>query len=199
MKAIRKAGLQLIYKHGYEAMNLRELASEVGIRAGSLYNHISSKQELLFILIRDHLEDVHRAAEKSLGGINEPVERLRAFINFHGTYHMHKKREVYISNFELRNLEPKNYATIVALRSLHEHRLKAILDEGVARGVFQRTDTRIATLAILAMLTGVCVWYRSSGRLSKQEIIDIHMNLVFQGILPRGAVSPDEYASVRSS
>ncbi len=50
MEAIRKAGLRLIFEHGYAAMSLRQLASEVGIQAGSLYNHIATKQELLFDL-----------------------------------------------------------------------------------------------------------------------------------------------------
>ena len=52
LEAIRKAGLRLIFEHGYEAMSLRQLAAEVGIQAGSLYNHIATKQELLFVLIR---------------------------------------------------------------------------------------------------------------------------------------------------
>ena len=51
MEAIRKAGLRLIFEHGYAAMSLRQLAAEVGIQSGSLYNHISTKQELLFDLI----------------------------------------------------------------------------------------------------------------------------------------------------
>src|SRR4051812_41956512 len=55
LEAIRKAGLRLIFEHGYSAMSLRDLAAEVGIQVGSLYNHISTKQELLFELVQDHV------------------------------------------------------------------------------------------------------------------------------------------------
>jgi len=55
LEAIRKAGLRLIFEHGYAAMSLRDLAAEVGIQVGSLYNHISTKQELLFDLVQDHV------------------------------------------------------------------------------------------------------------------------------------------------
>src|SRR5215510_14723697 len=58
MEAIRKAGLRLIFEHVYAAMSLRQLAAEVGIQAGSLYNHISTKQELLFDLIQDHINEL---------------------------------------------------------------------------------------------------------------------------------------------
>src|SRR5258707_613564 len=34
MEAIRKAGLRLIFEHGYSAMSLRQLAAAVGIPAG---------------------------------------------------------------------------------------------------------------------------------------------------------------------
>jgi AcrR family transcriptional regulator len=97
MEAIRKAGLRLIFEHGYEAMSLRQLAAEVGIQAGSLYNHISTKQELLFDLIQDHINELLRQLDRALDGKQAPEERLRAFVAFHVTYHMTRKREVFIA------------------------------------------------------------------------------------------------------
>ncbi|MFD6064927.1 TetR/AcrR family transcriptional regulator [Rhodococcus wratislaviensis] len=44
--AAREAAARLFYEHGYEATSLRTVASEVGIQVGSLYNHISGKEEL---------------------------------------------------------------------------------------------------------------------------------------------------------
>src|SRR5215213_2478157 len=116
LEAIRKAGLRLIFEHGYAAMSLRDLAAEVGIQSGSLYNHISTKQELLFDLIHDHINELLRQLDRALQGKQRPVEKLRAFTAFHVTYHMTRKREVFIANSELRSLEPKNYEAIVALR-----------------------------------------------------------------------------------
>ena len=132
MEAIRKAGLRLIFEHGYAAMSLRQLAAEVGIQSGSLYNHISTKQELLFDLIRDHINELLRQLDRALQGKQRPVDKLRAFTAFHVTYHMTRKREVFIANSELRSLEPKNYEAIVALRGAYEQRLAEILSEGVA-------------------------------------------------------------------
>ena len=108
MEAIRRAGLRLIFERGYEAMSLRQLAAEVGIQAGSLYNHFSTKQELLFGLIQDHINELLRQLDRALEGKEDPPERLRAFVAFHVTYHMTRKREVFIANSELRSLEPKN-------------------------------------------------------------------------------------------
>jgi AcrR family transcriptional regulator len=66
LEAIRKAGLRLIFEHGYEAMSLRHLAAEVGIQVGSLYNHISTKQQLLFDLVQDHINELLRQLDLAL-------------------------------------------------------------------------------------------------------------------------------------
>jgi AcrR family transcriptional regulator len=184
MEAIRKAGLRLIFEHGYEAMSLRQLAAEVGIQAGSLYNHISTKQELLFDLIQDHINELLRQLDRALDGKQAPEERLRAFVAFHVTYHMTRKREVFIANSELRSLEPKNYETIVALRGAYEQRLAAILADGVEQGAFEVGDVQVATFAIIALLTGLCSWYRPGGRLTREAIVAAHEKLVLSGVSP---------------
>ncbi|MGY3603534.1 MULTISPECIES: TetR/AcrR family transcriptional regulator [unclassified Bradyrhizobium] len=190
LEAIRKAGTRLIFEHGYEAMSLRQLAAEVGIQAGSLYNHISTKQELLFDLVQHHINELLRQLDLALDGKSGPEEKIRAFVAFHVSYHMTRKREVYIANSELRSLEPKNYAAVIALREAYERRLADILEEGVAQGVFELVDVQVATFAILAMLTGPCTWYRPGGRLSKEAIIATHEKLVLSGIAPQAAAPP---------
>ena len=182
LAAIREAGLDLIHAHGYEAMSLRGLAARVGLQPGSLYNHIRTKQELLFVLIHDHMTALHREVEAALAGITDPRAQLEAFTAFHLTYHIERKREVFIGSSEIRSLEPENRATIVALRQAYENRLCAILEEGSRQGLFAIGDVRVTAYAILAMLTGICTWYEPKGRIGRAELIDIHTRLVLDGV-----------------
>ncbi|KJC35507.1 TetR family transcriptional regulator [Bradyrhizobium sp. LTSP885] len=188
LEAIRKAGVRLIFEQGYEAMSLRQLAAEVGIQAGSLYNHISTKQELLFDLVQDHINDLLRQLDLALEGKTDPVERLRSFVAFHVTYHMTRKREVFIANSELRSLEPKNYDVVVTLRGAYEQRLAQILADGVSEGAFEVVDIQVATFAIIALLTGLCTWYRPGGRLTKEAIVAAHEKLVLSGVAPQAVL-----------
>ena len=190
MEAIRKAGLKLIYEHGYEAMSLRALASEVGIQVGSLYNHISTKHDLLYDLIKSHMDDLMAHLDRALGGIADPVERLRAFTSFHVTYHIVRKREVFIGYSELRSLDPNQHDEIVGLRRGYEDRLVAILEAGKAAGVFELGDSRVAAYGILAMLTGVCTWFRPHGRLSREQVIETYSDMVLKGLVPQGDLPP---------
>ncbi|MBP2426831.1 MULTISPECIES: TetR/AcrR family transcriptional regulator [Bradyrhizobium] len=195
LEAIRKAGVRLIFEHGYEAMSLRQLAAEVGIQAGSLYNHISTKQDLLFDLVQDHINDLLRELDLALEGKADPAEKLRAFVAFHVTYHMTRKREVFIANSELRSLDAKNYDAVVALRGAYEQRLAQILTDGVSDGVFEVVDIQVATFAILALLTGLCTWYRPGGRLTRDAIIAAHEKLVLSGVAPQAAIGQASHGS----
>lgn len=109
-------------------------------------------------------------------------ERLDAFIEFHVRYHSTKPKEVFIANMEMRSLAPEDRKTIVAMRKRYEGILRQILKDGVVEGLFSVPDARVATYAILAMLTGLTAWYQESGRLSKEELVACYGKLVMSGV-----------------
>lgn len=182
LEAINTAGLQLIYEHGYEAMSLRHLATEVGIQVGSLYNHMSTKQDLLFSLLRSHMESLLEQLTLALDGCSDPEAALKAFVAFHVHYHIARKREVFICYSELRSLSPDNYETIVAMRRVYEKRLIDILERGAAEGRFRTEDAPVAAYGILSMLTGVCTWFRPKGRLTAQQVADQYTAMVVSAV-----------------
>jgi AcrR family transcriptional regulator len=182
-RAIRRAGLSLIFEHGYEAVSLRQLAAKAGIQAGSLYNHIKTKQELLFDLIKVHMEELLAALEAELAGKENPRDALEAFITFHVDYHIARKQEVFISYSEMRSLEPKNNKIIVGLRRRYESRLIRILDEGKLQGQFTVADTRFAAYGILSMLTGVCTWFDPQGRLTAKDVLSLYRDMLLNGLI----------------
>ncbi|MEM8730703.1 MAG: TetR/AcrR family transcriptional regulator [Pseudomonadota bacterium] len=174
---IRDAALRLFAEHGYAAVSMRQIASEVGVQAGALYNYTADKQSLLAGLMRSHLEDLlaERAARPGEG---DPLSRLEAFVRFHIQYHLQRPESVFIAYMELRNLSPENFREIEALRKAYEDELEAILRDGVAARVFDVPDLKVATLAVIAMLTGVNNWYRDSGRLTREEVLVTYCDMV---------------------
>lgn len=184
LEAIREAGADLIYRHGYEAMSLRALAAAVGVQVGSLYNHIKTKQDLLFFLMRSHMEQL-LAERDGCAGVFPPVSppaRLRAFVEFHLGFHLTRKRDISLANFELRSLEAENYAVIVAMRADYERTLTDILTAGRESGDFAAPEPRLAAFGILSMLTGACMWYRPEGRLSKADIIAAYADMATKSV-----------------
>lgn len=178
---VRAAALKLFARHGYAAVSMRQIAREVGVQAGALYLYTPDKQTLLFDLMRGHMEELLAAwAEIDKG--RTATERLEDFVRFHIRFHLDRPEEVFLAYMELRNLEPGNFTAIEALRHAYEDELETIIRDGQEEGKFQVPDTRLATMAVIAMLTGVTTWYREGGRLSRDRVERIYWNMVRRAV-----------------
>lgn len=174
---IREAAQALFAQHGYAAVSMRQIAAEVGVQVGALYNYTSDKQSLLFDLMSSHLDDLLSARAEDQTEA-DPMQALEQFTRFHIRFHARRPDAVFIAYMELRNLTPENFATIEAMRRRYEDGLSAILREGQAQGAFRIQDARVATMAIIAMLTGVNTWFRKTGRLSLSEVEEIYWDMM---------------------
>jgi AcrR family transcriptional regulator len=173
---IRTAALELFAKHGFAAVSMRQIASEVGVQAGALYNYTPDKQSLLFDLMQSHMTELLVALPDEDAA--PPLEMLEQFVRFHIAFHHERPEAVFIAYMELRNLTPENFALIEDLRGQYENRLQNILIAGQASGAWTVKDAKIATFAVIAMLTGVNTWFRSEGRLSLSEVQDQYWQMV---------------------
>ncbi len=176
---VRAAALRLFARDGYAAVSMRAIAGEVGVQAGALYNYTPDKQSLLYDLMRGHMDNLLAEMPKGKG---TSLDQLRDFVMFHIQFHADRPDEVFIAYMELRNLSPENFTAIEALRRRYEDHLEAILRDGMAQGVFDVADTKIATLAVIAMLTGVNTWFSAGGRLSLDEVTAQYWDMVRKAV-----------------
>ena len=171
------AATRLIARHGYAAVTMRQIAAEVGVQAGALYLYTPDKQTLLFDIMRAHMEDLLSEVKRvDLDGSAKAA--LERFTRFHIDFHLDRVDEVFVAYMELRSLSPENFAALEKLRKRYELTLRGILERGVADGVFRPQDPQVATRALIAMLTGLTVWYRPTGALGREAIADHYWAMV---------------------
>ena len=178
--AVSRAALVLFARHGYAAVSMRQIASEIGIQAGALYNYFPTKQAILRELMVSHLEGLILAWEERVKFKQHAssVGLLEEFVRFHISYHLDRQDEVFIAYMELRNLEEEPAREVQALRQQYERFLRDILRSGVSNNEFAIADVPVTAMAIISMLTGVNNWFRYGGRLEPQEIEDIHVEMI---------------------
>ena len=184
-----KTALRLFAQYGYAAVSMRQIAKDVGVQVGALYNYTPDKQTLLFTIMRHHMKSLLSAWEARPQS-EDPVVRLKDFIQFHLNFHLHKTDEVFVAYMELRNLSDENFAVIEGLRRRYELILEHILVLGANAGVFHISDARVTTLALIGMLKEVGTWYRPDGRLNSREIINIYQDMVAHFLGVDGPVIP---------
>jgi AcrR family transcriptional regulator len=168
---MKRAATRLIAKHGFEGMNLRMLADEIGVKAGSFYNHIDNKQSLLHELLTDTMQELLAGLDTALAPATDPLDALKRFVAFHIEFHAVRRDAVFIGNAELRSLNPEQLAEVVGMRDAYENRLRQILRQGEAAGLFKPGDVKVASYALIAMLSGVCNWYSPEGRKTVAQLV----------------------------
>jgi len=179
---IRECAEKLFATHGYAAVSMRQIAGSVGVQAAALYNHFPNKQALLEDLMVSHMQSLIAAWQAEAAGSGDAVAGLEQFARFHIHYHAGRSDAVFISYMELRNLNPDSFSRVEKLRKTYEGFVTTILEQGRNSSEFDVADTRIAAMALIAMLTGVNTWYRQRGRLSLSEIEDIYTNMVLRSV-----------------
>ncbi|MDR7031766.1 TetR/AcrR family transcriptional regulator [Mesorhizobium sp. BE184] len=164
--AIRDAATGLIARFGYEAMSMRQLAAEVGVQAAALYRYFPTKEDLLFALMRGHMEALADAWQKARPSSRDPAIRLAAYVENHIAFHVRRRHSTHVSNMELRSLSPERLTHILKMRAAYEKELRAILRDGAEQGLFAIEDIGLTAMALIQMITGVIVWFRPGDRLS---------------------------------
>ena len=181
---VRQSAERLFARHGYAAVSMRQLASDVGVQVGTIYNYTKDKQALLFAIMSEHMTELLQAWGRE-GQTIDPIDQLSQFLNFHLDYHLARRDAVFIAYMELRNLDAANFAQIETLRRQYEDALEQILIAGKNAKAFDIADTRITTLAIIGMLTEVVTWYRPDGRLKLDEVKSRYREMVLRMVMPR--------------
>ena len=176
--AVREAAANLFYQRGYAATSLREIASEVGIQVGSLYNHIDGKAELLRNIMVKIMDDLLAAMVDATKDAGDPVERLERALDCHIRFHATHSRDVFIGNTELRSLAAEDRKLVIERRDEYEKLLRSLVQDVCDGGYGDAVDVRLQGFAIVAIGTHMAAWYKPSGSMSLDEVVDVYTKTI---------------------
>lgn len=179
------AATHLFGDKGYRATTMRDIASEVGVLAGSLYAHIDSKESLLLEIVTDAFDPFTRLADYLEQSSEPPDVRLRTAIEEHVRAVADSRERTLVVLHQWRYLTGAHYTRIVDMRRRYEDAFSATLEEGVASGIFGPLDVRIATFTILGVLNWVPEWFSSKGPQTVDEVAHGLADTLLLGLLRR--------------
>jgi AcrR family transcriptional regulator len=162
--AVIDTACQLFAERGYRGTSMKDIAETLGVRAPSLYNHVTSKQDILFATMDKAMDRALDAQEDALAGVADVAGQLRAATESLVLDFLRNPAEVTVCNTEVRSLDPANRAAIVAKRDRYAGRVRAIIAAGCREGRFQTENPQLAAFAVLEMGNGAKSWFRPSGR-----------------------------------
>ena len=173
-RVIREQATDLFFDKGFAATTLREVAAASGVKVGSLYNHIASKEDLLQQILAGIIDDLVELQQQALATEGDSVEVLRAVVDCHIRFHAERAKAAYIGNTSLRSLPEAAREEIVTKRNDYERIIQSLIEQVAADGLGSVVDARLHTFSIVSQGTQVATWYHPEGRLTLDEVVAAH-------------------------
>ena len=181
-KEILAFAAKIFAEKGYDRATLQQIADAVGMKKGSLYYYISSKEDLLFQITDSMIDYWIKEQEKMLKAAISPEEKLRQAMKTHVNLLAGDFERLCVFLHEYKSLTPAWREKIIAKRNEYEDLFYQIIEEGIKTGAFRPLDVKVVTLAIMGMGNWLYQWYSPAGRLSIGQIAQVFYDLVMQGL-----------------
>ncbi|HMI99895.1 MAG TPA: TetR/AcrR family transcriptional regulator [Gaiellaceae bacterium] len=186
---LTREAARLFAEKGYHGTSIGDLAKAMGVQKGSLYAHISSKEDLLYEAMRDGADAFHAALDAIPDDLTA-MEKIRLALRGHLRVVAEQLDVATVFMREWRYLEGERSTEILNERRRYEDRVRALFREGRELGEL-RTDLDDATAALLTLSAANWAYtWLQPGR-DTDELADRFCALLLDGM--RG------YATARNS
>ncbi len=175
LRRLQEAALIGFCERGYHGLSTRDLAVATGVRASSVYAHVTAKEDLLYQLVTMGHEEHNELLRKALMGSGpDPRDQMRALVKAHVVMHATYPLLARVCNKELHALSAANAERVMRIRLDSEQMLLDVVKRGVETGAFHVADPWLAVAAIGAMGIRIAEWFEPGGPRSVEEVSDTY-------------------------
>ena len=182
------AAAEVLYRNGYEATTMKDIAAQVNLTAASLYHHFKNKDFLILNVLEVGIDYTIAKLEAVANADISNAEKLAGMIRSHVVSVAGNVAVGAAMVFEIRTVlnvsgkdgDDKFMAEFgerrdrfFARRDYFESLFRKVLQAGIEAGEFRALDADIVTKAILGAHNWVGVWFRTGGRLTGEEVADV--------------------------
>ncbi|HKZ12739.1 MAG TPA: TetR family transcriptional regulator [Solirubrobacterales bacterium] len=168
-------------ENGYEDTKWADVATAVGLGPTALYHYFESKQQCLFEILVEAIEDAQEEFARLTGGAF--AEALPALLR--GTFERDDRavcraRVLVAEQGLVRHPRPapreeEARVRAFALVKAYEADWRDFLAGGMEVGAIPRTDPDLLARALIGIHNSVWHWYRPQGRLGLDQVADFYV------------------------
>ena len=175
----------LFYKKGYEKTTIRDISRHLGMTNAGLYHHFKNKQEMLFDIMKDPLEEALVTMRRELPNIKNGEEKITWIIRAHIKYYSENKSQTKVLVHERSALEAK-YAKIIGEKETeYVEFIKQVVGQIIKKNSHISITTEVATFCLLGMLNWLVHWYNPRGKVSPDGLASNITTIFLKGIKGR--------------
>lgn len=177
---IIKTAAKLFKEKGYSAVSMRDIAKALDIKASSLYNHISGKQELLTVLVLPVAEAFTEGMEWVIAEEISSLMKIEKLIEHQIDVTLQYAMAMAVVNNDWMHLEGENLMRFENMRNRYEANFRNIINEGIANKEFNPAHSEVILFSILSTLRNLYLWHEKRGKLDvnllKRDMVYVLVN-----------------------
>lgn len=178
---IIKTAAKLFKEKGFSAVTMRDLASALGIKAASLYNHISSKQDILNSIIISIAEEFTEGMEIVQKSDTSCIDKLQQIVALHVDISSQNIYGMASLNNDWMHLE-EQLEYYLKLRHDYEEDFRNILKEGIHSKEIVEQQLDVMLFSMLSTLRSLYLWIPKKEDLNPKELANNLSNVLINGI-----------------
>ena len=178
---IIQTAAQLFKEKGFSAVTMRDLATTMGMKAASLYNHISSKQEILKEIIISLAEEFTNGMEQINNSNQSSIQKLKDIIALHINITSKNTYGMASLNNDWMHLEGQ-LQYYLELRTNYENDFRNILIDGVSKNEIIDLDIETMLFSLLSTLRSLYLWIPKKEDLNFEELSKNLSTILISGI-----------------
>lgn len=180
---ILEVATRLFKQNGFAGTSMQIVSDEVGLLKGSLYYYVSSKEELLFEVLRDlHqggvqiIEDITFESADPLAELTNYLRRLTIYAGEH-----RDRLRIFLRDFHF--VPAVHQEKIIAERDMYERAAFRLIEEGKAAGLIDPSiNSKVAAFSILGSTSVTHEWYRPDGPVALEAIGEQVASTIVSGL-----------------
>jgi AcrR family transcriptional regulator len=142
---------ELMTVKGFAGMSARDLADALDFSKASVFYHLGTKEELLYRIFVDTLEDFLRRVEEILGRSDPPEAKLRALIDYYIRQAIDRSAVMTVWFKERGHLTPEHAAHVAKLEARVIATTTRFYEQAIESGVFRPMNPSVARTAMFGM------------------------------------------------
>ena len=179
---IIKTASALFSERGYSAVSMRDLAEAIGIKAASIYNHVSSKQEILSLIIIRTAEEFTEGMKVIAASKNSALEKMKSIIEMHTRITLNNTHALATLNQDWIHLVEPDLSYFKDMRKGYEQNIRKIIKKGVKNKEFKKLDIEAMLFSTLSTLRSLYLWYPETNKKQEKKLIEQLQRLLIEGI-----------------
>jgi TetR/AcrR family transcriptional regulator len=179
-RAILDRSAELFAEHGYDRASMSKIAEACGVSKANLYHYYKDKEELLFDVIRFHLEELLEVVEAADRPDLEPDARLRDLVAALLEAYRDADAQHNVQINGLRLLPADRQAELKGM----ERELVRIFSDAVAGVAPQLKGTKLlkpVTMSLFGMINWHYLWFKSNGDVTRADYAELVARLIVDG------------------